>query len=837
MKSNVTQKAIDFAKTTAEKTGVLARRALRATLVYLRNQPTLKLVFLAFAVPALLATIFFAVIFFAALAGSYGPMPNANELSLIENSEASSVISEDGKLLGKYYRENRISVPLESISPFVTKALIATEDSRFFEHQGIDLRALARVAWRSVLLGDRSGGGGSTISQQLAKQLYPRRNNGRFSMIKTKMREMIIASRMEEVYSKEDLLALYLNTVPFGENAYGIEVASGRFFSKRAIGLNQQEAAVLVGLLKANTSYNPRTHPERSTERRNLVLKLMARNGSIKQEAADSLTALPLEVRYRRENGKVGSARHFRQRLRSEAERALAGKTHPDKRPYDIDRDGLKIHVSINSTLQRLAEEAVLEQMPRIQMNLAVDWKGRKTAPWEEAFQKHLKRTPRYKSLEKSGKSEEEILAVLKEPKPMTIYNWKTAAAVDTIMRPIDSLRHYFTLLNAGLLATDPATGTVRAWVGGVDYRFVQYDHVMARRQVGSTIKPVVYATALQEGMRPCEYTPAQQFTIEDFQNYNPRNPGGNYEGAYSMRGGLSKSVNTVAVNLAVRSGLSRVVDEIHQMGITGNVEAIPSVALGTVEANLPEMNTVYSGFANRGRRPEGIHFLDKITTADGEVIVSFSRPTKTIPVMSDTIANVSTYLMTGVVNNGTAARLRSTYGLSGPIAGKTGTTQDQSDGWFVGYTPKLVVSTWVGAEYPAVHFRTLRRGSSTATALPVWGTFMRKVQRTKGISFYKGGSFPPLDEMSVALLECPDYLDELPIYRDPEEIVTVEDIRARLASFPAADVERMMARKRRRNNESTTEYAIRIAELLEKKATREQRKDSWAERLFGKKN
>ncbi|MEM6771200.1 MAG: transglycosylase domain-containing protein, partial [Bacteroidota bacterium] len=521
----------------------LARRYGQATWAYLRAQPPLKLAFIGIGVPILLGTLFFAFLFFSALGGSYGPMPDATELSLIENAEASSVISEDGKLLGKYFRENRISVPLKDISPFVTDALIATEDSRFFEHQGIDLRALGRVAWRSIIMGDRSGGGGSTISQQLAKQLYPRQNNGSFSILKTKLREMIIASRLEEVYDKEELLALYLNTVPFGENAYGIEVASHRFFSRSASDLNAQEAAVLVGLLKANTTYNPRTHPERSTERRNLVLQLMARNGSLTATAADSLATLPLEVRYRRDNDRVGSGTHFRRMLRKEVEYALAGKTHPDKRPYDIDRDGLRIHVSVNSILQRLAEEAVLEQMPRIQMNLAVDWKNAKSAPWEKAFQKHLRSTPRYRNLEAAGKTEEEILAALKTPRPMTIYDWKTAAANDTIMRPIDSLRHYFTLLNAGLLATDPATGVVRAWVGGVDYRFVQYDHVTARRQVGSTIKPVVYATALQEGMRPCEYTPAEQFTIEDFQNYNPRNPGGDYEGAYSMRGGLAKSV------------------------------------------------------------------------------------------------------------------------------------------------------------------------------------------------------------------------------------------------------------------------------------------------------
>lgn len=814
---------------------------------WLRRQPPLKLAFIGIGAPALIVTLLFLVLFIRTLGGNYGHMPEHAELALIENSEASSVISEDGQLLGKYFRENRVSVELDEISPYVVQALIATEDSRFFEHQGIDLRALGRVAWRSIILGDRSGGGGSTISQQLAKQLYPRRGGGKLGMIKIKMREMIIASRLEEVYDKQELLALYLNTVPFGENAYGIEVAAGRFFSKSAAELKAEESAVLVGLLKANTSYNPRSHPERSRERRDLVLALMAQNGSLEKATTDSLAALPLVIDYQRQNDRVGSATYFRQMLRAEAEKALAGKKRPDSRPWDIDRDGLLIHVSVNSVLQRLAEEAVLEQLPRIQQNLAVDWKSAKRAPWEDAFIKTVKRSPRYKSLEASGKNEEEIMTALRQPRLMTIYDWKTTEAVDTLMRPIDSLRHYFTLLNAGLLATDPKNGVVRAWVGGVDYRFVQYDHVTARRQVGSTIKPVIYATALQGGMLPCEYTPAQQFTIEDFQNYNPRNPGGNYEGAYSMRGGLAKSVNTVAVNLAVRSGLQNVVNEIHELGITGKVEAIPSVALGTVEATLPEMNTVFSAFANGGRRPTGgIHFLDKITTADGETIVSFIRPKQTMRVMSDTVANITTFLMAGVVNGGTGARLRSTYGVSGALAGKTGTTQDQSDGWFVGYNPKLVVSTWVGAEYPAVHFRTLRRGSATATALPVWGTFMRKVQRTKGLGRYHGGSFPRLDEMTVALLECPDYLDELPVYTeygapDPDDLMPVNDITARLNRFPAQEVERMMARKRRRNNESPLAYAIRIAELLEKEERKDdrkaRRKEFWNKTLFGKKN
>ena len=817
------------------------RTAAQTSWAYVRRQPPLKLLFFAVAVPLLVVLLIFAYLFINVLNGNYGRLPERAELARIENAEASSVISEDGVVLGKYYAENRVSVPLEEISPYVGEALIATEDARFFEHGGIDLRALVRVALRTVLMGDRSGGGGSTISQQLAKHLYPRARYGRMGVLKMKLREMVIASRIEDVYEKEELLTLYLNTVPFGENAYGIEVASNRFFNKSAADLNAEEAAVLVGLLKANTSYNPRLYPERSRERRNTVLALMERAEFLTPAESDSLRMLPLELDYHRRGAELGTAAYLRARLRGEVEAALAERTWPDGQAYDLDRDGLRVHVSINSSLQRMAEEAVAEQLPRIQQNLAIDWSGRRSAPWESAFLSNVKRSDVYRRLTEAGKSEEEALEVLRQPRPMIVYDGQRGAAVDTVMRPLDSLRHYFTLLNAGLLATEPATGVVRAWVGGIDHQFVQYDHVQSRRQVGSTIKPVIYATAIETGMKPCEYTPAEQFTLADFNNYNPSNPNGEYEGAYSMRGGLTKSVNTVAVNIAVRTGLDRVVEQINAMGVTSDVEAIPSVALGTVEANLPEMNTVYAAFANRGRRPAGIHYLDKITDAEGNVIVDFPRPTQTTEVMSAETADVATYLMTGVVNAGTGARLRSTYGIRGALAGKTGTTQDQSDGWFVGFNPKLVVGVWVGAEYPAVHFRTLRRGSATATALPVWGTFMRKVQGTRGMGRFHGGNFRGLDEMTLALLECPDYLDELPIYRDTTIINPDEGVAARLRDFDQQELERMMMKNQRRYNETPREYAERIMEKLEreerKEERRQKRKEFWSRTLFGKKD
>ncbi|NJB87233.1 penicillin-binding protein 1A [Lewinella marina] len=819
-----------------EKLTDTAARWGRDAVHYLRSQPLRKLILLGAGVPLALGFVLFIFLVLGILTGGYGHLPTRGELAQIETDDASSIFAEDGALLGKYYTINRVSVPLDAISPYVTQALIATEDARFFEHQGIDLRALVRVAVRTVLMGDRSGGGGSTISQQLAKQLYPRQQYDRLGMLKVKLREMIIASRLEDVYSKQELLNLYLNTVPFGEEAYGIEVAAGRFFNKHASELNLQEAAILVGLLKANTTYSPRAHPEKSVGRRNVVLSLMARNGSITEEEAQRAAALPLELRYTRDNDRVGSAAHFRQRLRADVQSALADLQHPDGRPYDPDRDGLRIFVSIDSRLQRMAEESVREQLPRIQQNLADDWKSRQQAPWEEAFTSALRRSDRYTQLKAEGMSEVQILEEMRKPRHMTVYDWRQGAPVDTLMRPVDSLRHYFTLLNAGLLATDPATGVVRAWVGGVDYRSVQFDHVSSRRQVGSTIKPVVYATALAQGVLPCEYTSAEQATYVDYNDYSPGNPNNEYTGAYSMRGGLAKSVNTVAVSLAVRSGLPSLAQQINRMGVAHEVQPIPSIALGTVEASLAEMNLVYSAFANQGRRPERLHYLDRIEDANGKVLVSFERPRESQPVLDERVAQIATYLMAGVVNSGTGARLRSTYGIQGALAGKTGTTQNQSDGWFLGFTPKLVIGSWVGAEYPAVHFRTLSRGSATATALPIWGTFLRKVQRSPQLKAYHGGSFPELDEMTLAELDCPDYLEEMPIFAD---LNLSEEIARALEQFDPEVIREKVEDKRQRSNESATEYAARIAEELLKDDRREERrqerKQSWIKRLFGK--
>ena len=819
-----------------KKVAEQARTLLEKFAKWTKTQPRWKLALLGLGGPLLFLLVFVGLMWIGTRLGWYGELPSLAELQEIENDQAAEVYSTDGVLLGKYFVENRTSVPLDSISPYVTQALIATEDARFFEHQGVDLRALARVMWRSIIRRDRSGGGGSTLSQQLAKNLYPRRSYRQASMLKNKLREMAIAARLESVYDKDQLLQLYLNTVPFGENVFGIQVAARRFFNIDAANLQAEQAAVLVGLLKANTSYNPRLHPEASRSRRDLVLRLMKDNNFLTTLECDSLQTIELELDYRPESENQGLATYFRDHLQQELATILSDFRRSDGSSYDLYRDGLRIYTTIDSRLQEMAEIAVAEEMPRLQQNLARDWASAREAPWENEFMGYVRNSQAYQNRIAAGLSDEASLEDLRKSHPMTIFDWQQGGGVDTTMRSIDSLRHYFILLHAGLLATEPHTGLVRVWVGGINHRFAPYDQVKSRRQIGSTIKPLVYATALERGMLPCEYTPAERFTYEDYNGYDPRNPNGEYEGVYSMRGGLAKSINTVAVNIAVRVGLDTVEQMVNRFGIEQGVSPIPSLALGTAEANLLEMNKAYSAFANGGRLPQRLHYLDRIETAAGDTIAIFERPDPQVDfqeVLDEKTAALTTFLLTGVVDSGTATRLRFRYGITGPLAGKTGTTQDQSDGWFVGFTPKLVVSSWVGASYPAVHFRSLRRGSATETALPIWGNFMRRATRERSLRTYRGGSFSELDKMTVALLQCPDYLDELPIIGYDSSLLARE--------ITPQDLEDILNRRPQRRNESTQDYLERIERELrrfERRQEREaRRREFWSRTLFGKKN
>ncbi len=781
-------------------------------------------------------------LFLLVYTGALGPLPGKSEIANIRNKQASAIFAEGGEQLGKFYLENRVNLTLEQMSPFLINGLIATEDARFFEHQGIDPRAFLRVLFKNVLLGDESAGGGSTISQQLVKNIYGRKEYLFLSTPINKLREMITARRLEKTYSKDELLVHYLNSVPFGDNAFGVKVAARRFFNKDVAKLKVEEAAVLVGMLKANTSYNPRRFPEKSLERRNVVLRQMTRYDYLPAEQYDSLSALPLVIDYQLENRNQGLATYFREQIRREVDELLKDFKKPDGSAYNLYTDGLRIRTTIDAGMQLAAEQAVAENMADIQKAFYEDWEDRKDLPWADALESQLKNSEPYRALAEAGRTDSVIRKELAKPRAMTIYDWRSGAAVDTTLSTLDSIGYYFTLLGTGLLAAEPSTGIIRAWVGGLDQQFVQYDHVRATRQVGSTMKPVVYATALENGMLPCEYTPAAREVYGQYNGYSPRNSDGNYDGAYSMKGGLSKSINTVAVAIAVRAGLSSVARMTQRMGVEHEITPEPSIALGSVDASLYEMVQVYATLANGGRRPPRLHYLDRIETGDGEVIVSFERPKEDEGerVMSRKSADQTSFLLAGVVNSGTAYRLRSTYGLSGALAGKTGTTQNQSDGWFLGYVPKLVVGTWVGNEVPSVHFRTLSRGGASNTALTIWGSFMRRVQTWDGLKEYRGGAFGGLDEMTLAYLSCPDFLDDMPIlFEESDDSLAIAQFQTRVQDLTPADLREMAREYPRQEGESLQMYADRLTQEAiqeeRKEERKEKRKEFWSKLLFGK--
>ena len=702
--------------------------------------------------------------------GVFGEVPAETELKGIKNHVASEIYAADGVLLGKYYIENRTNVDRENIAPVVLDALVATEDVRFYQHNGIDLRSLVRVFVKSILLMDRSAGGGSTITQQLAKNLYPRKNYWLLSMPVNKIREYIIARRLERVYSKQEIITMYLNTVPFGGNVYGVETAAQRFFNKSSAHLQAEEAAVLVGMLKATTSYNPRLYPERSQARRNVVLSQMKKYGFLSEEKADSLQEVPLTLDHRYVSHNEGMAPYFREKLRVELDHWL--KTYPkeDGTYYNLYTDGLKIYTSIDSRLQGYAEAAVISQMKALQKTFLEHWNGKR--PWgenEEMLTLAMHQSKRYKALVQAGKSEEEIKEIFNTPVPMTVYSWE--GEVEKTMSPRDSIIYYQSFLNAGFLAIEPKTGLVRAWVGGINHEHFQYDHVTARRQVGSTFKPIVYAAALESGMDPCEYISNEQVVYEQYKNWTPKNANNKYEGYYSMQGGLTNSVNTVSVKLLLETGVDRAVDLAEKMHIK-HVPHEPSIALGTANVSLYEMVAAYGVFANRGYYVAPV-YLFGIKDHQGNVIKDFTKEQEIEPVMSRETADMMVQMMKSVVDSGSASRLRYTYGLRNDIAGKTGTTQSQADGWFIGMLPNLVAGAWVGGDNRLVRFRNISLGQGASTALPIWASFMTSINKDERFSKARNARFPQPSSAVLRKLDCP-------MFRPEEEPGFLERIFAR---------------------------------------------------------
>jgi penicillin-binding protein 1A len=700
-----------------------------------------------------------ASLFFSVYWGLWGSLPSYSELENIQNAQATKVFSSDNKLIGKYYYKfNRTNVHYNDISKHAINALIATEDSRFYEHSGIDKKSLLRVFFKTLLLGDRSSGGGSTLSQQLCKNLYSRKNN----IIVSKLKEAITATRLEKIYSKKEILALYLNTVPFGEGTYGIESASQRYFNKHASNLNLPEAATLIGMLKANTAYNPRLYPDNALRRRNVVINQMVKYGVLKANLAKSYKKKPLSIDYRRLDSNTGPATYLREGIRQEIISFLKKYKEENGKEYNIYKDGLNIYTTLNSDLQRYAEEAVKEHMKTLQHSFYNHWKNK--VPWQskpQTLKAAIKRSKRYKSLKKHGKTEKEIQKIFRKKVKMEIYSpYSGDRTVD--MSPLDSVKHYLKILHTGFIAIDPRNGKILAWVGGLDHKYFKYDMVKAKRQTGSVFKPIVFATALENGESPKTYYEDKQKEYKEFNNWSPRNSHNHYGGYYTMKGALAQSVNTIAVDLAVKNGIDTVITMAHNMGIKSDISPYPSMALGVSNISLYEMVQPYCVFANNGQLAKP-YYISKITDKTGKIL--FKEKTSeqaSTKIISKENADLITYMLESVVNEGTARRLRGRYHLTNNLAGKTGTTQNNVDGWFIGYNPHIVAGCRVGAEDERIHFRTTALGQGANTALPIFALFMKKALKNPKFSYWQRLQFPSISHEDEERMDIPPFKDNL---------------------------------------------------------------------------
>ena len=688
--------------------------------------------------------------FFCVATGIFGTMPSFDELENPRTNLATEIISCDGKILGSYYVENRSNVRYSELSHYMPEALISIEDERFTDHSGIDEKALFRVAF-GVLTG-RKKGGGSTITQQLAKNLFPRGENlSTPKLVLRKFQEWITATKLEHNYSKEEIIAMYLNTVSFGHNAFGIRSAAKTFFDKSPKDMNVEECALMAGVVNAPTRFSPVRNPERSIARRNLVLSKMAENGYITQAECDSISLIPIDMtHFNVMDHNTGQATYFREFLRGQLNDWAKNTTRADGQPYNIYRDGLKIYTTIDSRMQHYAEEAVKEFMGKeLQPMFYNHWKGQKNAPFsnltadeiDHILETSMKRTDRYRSLKNSGMCMDSIKAEFNRPVRMTVFSWD--GPIDTVMTPMDSIRYYKWFLQASLISIESHTGHVKAYVGGLDYRFFKYDHVtQARRQVGSTFKPFLYSLAMQEGeYTPCTRIPNIQYNIqlEDGKIWSPGNSGGEVGQEITLKYALAQSNNWISAYLMNQFGPNAVISMARRLGVESPIDPVPAICLGVCDLKLIEMVGAMSTFANQGVYIKPM-FITRIEDKNGNVIQRFS------PEESEAMSELTAYkmveLMKGVVQSGTGIRLRSYYGFTNPIAGKTGTTQKNSDGYFMGITPDLTTGVWVGAEDRSVHFRSTKLGQGSHTALPIWAMYMKKVYNDKSLNISQG-DFP----------------------------------------------------------------------------------------------
>ncbi len=706
------------------------------------------------------------ILFFAAVSyGLFGPMPTFEELENPKNNLATEVISADGVLLGTYYFENRSNVNFRELSPDLVNALLATEDIRFEKHSGIDGMALFRVAFgvvSGVITGDHKGGG-STITQQLAKNLFPRKTNpSTGELIMTKFKEWITAVKLERNYTKEEIIAMYLNTVAYGHNSFGIKAAAQTFFNSTPDSLKLEEAALMVAVVNAPTYYSPVRHPKRAFHRRNLVLGNMREHGFIDQYTYDSVSKVPLDMsRFGVMDHTRGHARYFREFLRSELKEWCDNHFKADGTPYNLYEDGLKIYTTIDSRMQKHAEEAVKEHLSLdLQPAFYAHWKGYSYAPFvfkadsvdrevEKLLVRTMRRTERYQKLREAGKSMDSIEMIFDVPVPMKVFSWE--GMIDTVMSPMDSIRYYKFFLNAGLMSVEPITGHVKAYVGGIDYNTFKYDHVsQGVRQVGSTFKPFLYTLAMQEGETPCSKWPNIRPRIElsNGKFWEPDNGRDKTAGQeITLKYALAKSNNWISGHLIKRYGPGAVIKIARKMGVKSRIPNVPSIALGSADLKLSEMVGAMNTFPSKGVYVEPI-FITRIEDKNGNVIDQFAP--KRNEAINERTAYLMIELLKGVVDYGTGNRLAWKYHFKNPIAGKTGTTNDQSDGWFMGIVPQLTTGVWVGCDDRSAHFRSLNLGQGANMALPIWALYMKRLYADSTLNFQALEFVKPLHGMDV---------------------------------------------------------------------------------------
>ena len=730
------------------------------------------------------------VFFLFASWGLFGSMPSFEDLENPDSNLATEIISSDGVILGKYFEKNRSQLKYSDLPKNLVQALVATEDERFYEHSGIDGRGTLRAI---ASLG--TSGGASTLTQQLAKQLFHGEGSKFLPFrIVQKIKEWIIAIRLERQYTKNEIIAMYCNVYDFGNYSVGVSSAAQTYFSKAPKDLTIDESAILVGMFKNSGLYNPVKNPQGVKNRRNVVLLQMEKNDIITQDQKLKLQALPITLKFKLESHREGTATYFREYLRDYMKKWVEENKKPDGSDYNIYKDGLKIYTTIDSRMQLHAEEAVEKHIANLQEQFFIEAKTNKNAPFvnisqaetQRILMQAMKASYRWTVLSELEKSEEEIIASFSQKAKMKVFTWKGER--DTIMTPLDSIRYYKHFLQSGLMAMEPQTGNIKAWVGGINYKYFQYDHVgQGARQVGSTFKPFVYATAIEQlGMSPCDTIVDGPFMIRKgrhnvTEDWEPRNSDNKYRGMVTLKQGLANSINTISAKLIDKTGPEAVVELTHKLGVKSEIPAQPSIALGAVDITVEDMVAAYGTFANQGVyvKPQ---FITKIEDKSGVVV--YEPIPESHDVLNKDIAFAVIKLLEGVTEGGSGARLRTQGGGSGdnrwtgypymftnPIAGKTGTTQNQSDGWFMGMVPNLVTGVWVGCEDRSARFKSLTYGQGATAALPVWAYFMKLCYADENLKVSKEDfDRPPNLSIKVDCYTAPKVKDTTAVELDTEE-------------------------------------------------------------------